>query len=150
MLEKLTRVVRATLAMQALVLLVAGAGICGEVPGKWELVDADPATSEFYYDTSALKRAPQGVVAVRVKMVYGTEGKAEALQVLGSDRYAGLAVTVYEYDLDCSNLTTHLKTVAHFDYNGEKIAGFNLAGKTAWEDITPYSRLDLLQVEVCE
>ena len=150
MLDRITRVVRAILATQALALLVTGAGICGDVPGKWVLVDADPATSEFYYDTSALKRTPQGIVAVRVKTVYGTRGRAEALQVLDSERYAGLAATVYEYDLDCSKMTTHLKTVTHFDYQGEKIAGFNMAGKTAWEDIPPYSRLDLLQVEICE
>lgn len=115
----------------------------------WELVDSDPATSDFFYNKATVVRSPKGVVTVETKAVYSEEGKADVLEVLDAKRYAHLAYTLFVYDIDCGKEESLLKRVVHFDDNGGKIASFDLAGKTAWEDIPPDSRLERVEQAEC-
>jgi hypothetical protein len=148
--NRFARMIRTMVAIQFTMLLAAVTGHCAALPGNWLLVDSDSASSDFYYNKAAVARSPEGIMTVTVKTVYSAAGKADALQVLGTERYEGLAASTFEYDLDCKKLMCRLKKVAHFDAEGRKLAEFNIAGKTEWEKIPLYSRLDLLQVEVCE
>ncbi|HEY6838013.1 MAG TPA: surface-adhesin E family protein [Geobacteraceae bacterium] len=130
-------------------LLVAGRGSYAGNEPDWVLVDSDPSTSDFYYDKSAVNKTPQGILKVTTKVIYSEDGKADALHVLDAKKYANLAYTLFFYELDCSKRMSHLTRVVHTDDNGAKIAEFDLAGKSSWEEIPEDSRLEVILTEQC-
>ncbi len=131
-----------------LALLVAGRGVYAGSGPEWVLVDTDPSTSDFYYDKAAVTTS-QGILRVTTKAVYSEDGKADALQVLDAKKYANLAYTLFFYELDCSKRTSRLTKVVHTGDKGEKIAEFDLTGKSSWEEIPEDSRLDVVLTEEC-
>ena len=141
---------RWVLTVTILVLLSTGRGLFAGTAPEWVLVDSDPSTSDFYYDKATAGKTPQGIVSVATKAVYSEEGKADALQVLGAKRYANLAYTLFSYDLDCAKRMSRLRKVVHCDDKGAKIAEFDLAAKSSWEEIPEDSRLDVILTEVCD
>ena len=70
-------------------------------------------------------------------------GQAKAKQ------YAGLAYTLYQYDINCATKQSRIQHIAHYDGEGRLIAEFKLAGKTLWEEIPLGSRLDMVVDEEC-
>jgi hypothetical protein len=117
----------------------------------WMLVESDPAHSDFLYDKSAVARSAEGVVTINAKVVYSPEGKAETLKALqNAKKYEGLAATEYRYEIMCGEeRKSRLQRVVHYDGKGGRIAEFDLAGKTEWEDIPVSSRLDMVADEEC-
>ncbi|MSM41069.1 MAG: hypothetical protein GJT30_15740 [Geobacter sp.] len=129
-------------------LLLSSPVAWGAAP-DWDLIDSSDQF-DFFHDMAANVTTPEGLVIVTLKAVYTPEGKQDAQKILENDkRYAELAFTLYTYDLNCEAGTSRLRGVAHFDSKGGKITEFNLAGKTAWEEIPPGSRLDLVQGQAC-
>ncbi len=116
----------------------------------WEFVDANPAHSDFYYDKSSISRGPDGIISVWTKVVYTDEGKADTLKILKNAKaYEKLALTQFLYDIDCKGAKSRLKQIVHYDDKGNRIKEFNLAEKTEWEEIPPYSRLESVTDEIC-
>jgi hypothetical protein len=130
-----------------LAVAVARAGHCAEA--DWELVDSDPATSDFLYNKATVARGAKGIVTVETRAVYSEQGKADVLEVLDPKRYARLAYTLFVYDIECSKEESLLKRVVHYDDRGAEIASFDLASKTEWEDIPLNSRLEKVQQAEC-
>jgi hypothetical protein len=129
------------------VLLVSGAWAEGP---QWVLVDAAPNESDFSLDKAGVKKSPEGIVTVTVKVAYGPEGKQEALELLKNDkRYADLSTTLYSYDIKCAVSSQRLQRIVHQDSGGAVIREFNLAGKTDWEEVPAGSRMDLVREMVC-
>ena len=118
---------------------------------EWVQVDAIPDHSNFTYDKSAVVRPAAGMVGVVIRQVYLPAGKAETLELLGNaKKYAGLAVSFFNYDIDCKGVKSRLTRVVHLDGVGGAIAEFDLAGKTDWEDIPTDSRLDIIREVECK
>lgn len=137
-----------------LLLVVAGIlgnhGICRGAEANWELLDSDPAHSDFYYDKADITRSPAGILSVWAKVVYSEEGKADTLALLKHAKaYENLAYTLYAYDIDCKGMKSLLKRIIHYDGQGKGIREFNLAGKTPWEEIPPNSRLEMVTDAEC-
>jgi hypothetical protein len=124
-------------------------GVCMGAQDDWVLVDSDPATSDFLYNSATVGRGTKGIVTVETKAVYSEDGKADALEVLDAARYAHLAYTLFVYDIDCAGEESLLKRVVHYDDQGARIAAFDLTGKSAWEDIPMDSRLEKVQQAEC-
>src|SRR6266568_2233469 len=86
----------------AVVMSLVGMGkpsLAGAVEAQWVLVDSEPGESDFYYDKSTLARSTPKVLSVRVKVVYGPEGKADALEQLKDKKtYGNLKETLYLYE----------------------------------------------------
>ncbi len=116
----------------------------------WEFVDTNPAHSDFYYDKSSISRAPDGIVSVWTKVEYTEGGKADTLKILkNAKEYENIAQTQFLYDIDCKGAKSRLKQIVHYDGKGNRIKEFNLAGKTEWEEIPLYSRLESVTDEIC-
>jgi len=117
----------------------------------WVMVHSDPSHSDFFYDKSAVTATPQGLLTVRAKVVYSAEGKADTLQVLKAKKYENLAYSEYRYEIMCGEeRKSRLQRVSHHDAKGVRIAEFDLAGKTEWEEIPISARLDMVADNECK
>ena len=115
----------------------------------WELLDAAPNHSEFFYDKAGVKKLPAGVVTVTAKVAYEPEGRQEVLDALKNEKYEALSYTLYSYEINCAKGESRLLSVKHANAQGGAIAEFNLAGKAEWEKIPLGSRLDMVVDEEC-
>src|SRR6266568_9413708 len=94
----LCRYLMASLVLLAL-LMAGKSSPAGAAEEQWVLVDSEPGESDFYYDKSTLARPTPEVLSVRVKVVYGPEGKADALEQLKDKKtYGNLKETLYLYE----------------------------------------------------
>lgn len=142
--------------MWVLVLLWTACGAIADdkVPKKegvtWVLLHSEPEHSEFFYNKAELSRSPEDILTVWTKVVYGKAGKADMLEgVSNAKAYKDLAYTLYQYGINCTTRQSRLQQIIHFDSKGNRIAQFNLTGKTEWEEITPDSRLDMVAEAEC-
>ncbi|ABQ28215.1 surface-adhesin E family protein [Geotalea uraniireducens] len=116
----------------------------------WVLLHSEPEHSEFFYNKAALSVSPEDTFTVWTKVVYGKAGKADMLEGLSNVKtYQDLAYTLYQYGMNCATRQSRLQQIIHFDSKGNRIAEFNLTGKTEWEEITPDSRLDMVAEAEC-
>lgn len=117
---------------------------------NWVLLHSEPEHSEFFYDKAELCGSPEDILTVWTKVVYGKVGKADMLEgVSNAKAYQNLAYTLYQYGINCATRLSRLQQIIHIDSKGNRIAEFNLTGKTEWEEITPDSRLDMLAEAEC-
>lgn len=119
--------------------------------GQWVLLDEDPSTSRYYYDTTSIVQDDEDSVTVRTKAVYTAEGKADALDTIGHPKgFEDLADTNFYYTINCSGDMSRLEKVVHRDSTGRTIKEYLLAGKTPWEQIEADTRMSLLRDAVCD
>jgi hypothetical protein len=144
----LTVIVGTLLALASLFPVFLGLAVAAGP--AWVLADEN-ADTRFYYDSQGITSPDKGISRVAVRAVYTEEGKADALELLGhAPAYEKLFESGYRYDIDCEKKKSHLLHVTHLDDAGNPIKSTDLAGVTEWEDIPPYSRLELLAEEVCK
>ncbi|KAF0220380.1 MAG: hypothetical protein FD174_1281 [Geobacteraceae bacterium] len=142
-------------AVRKTLLVLVAIGILGShslsrgEEANWELLDSEPDHSDFYYNKSSISRSPEGITSVWAKVAYTEEGKADTLRILKAKAYENLAYSLYLYDIDCKGMKSHLKQIVHYDNKGNRIKEFNLAEKTAWEDIPINSRLESIADAEC-
>ncbi|GLI37134.1 surface-adhesin E family protein [Geobacter hydrogenophilus] len=118
---------------------------------QWVLLDEDPSTSSYYYDTSTIVQGDDELVTVQTKAVYTTEGKADALDTIGHPKgFEDLAVTNFNYTINCSGDMSRLEKVVHRDSKGRTIKEYVLTGKAPWEQIEADTRMSLLRDAVCD
>ena len=130
--------------------LAGGVALAGGPVGNWVLVDQDEGQSDFYYDKGAVTKADGDLLKVQVKVVYGPEGKADALELLGNAKlYGPLVATYYRYDINCATGQSRLAGVSHRDGADKVLREFDLAGKTSWEEIPVGSRLEMVSDAEC-
>ena len=134
--------------------LVVGVVAIAAVPAmgagpSWELLDAAPNHSEFFYDKAGVKKQPAGIVTVTAKVAYGPEGRQEVVDALRNEKYKALSYTLYSYEINCAKGESRLVSVKHANAQGGAIAEFNLTGKAEWEEIPLGSRLDMVVDEEC-
>jgi hypothetical protein len=133
-----------------IVCLLAGYNPARAQEAGWLLLHSEPEHSEFLYDKGSLDKSAEGILTVMTKVVYGKEGKAEVLEGRANAKaYQDLAYTLYQYGINCAMRQSRLQQIAHVDGKGKRIAEFNLAGKTEWEEIPAGSRLDMLLEQEC-
>lgn len=143
------------LTWMLVLLWTAGGAIADDKAPKkeevtWVLLHSEPEHSDFFYNKAALSGSPEDVLTVWTKVVYGKAGKADMLEgVSHAKAYQDLAYTLYQYAINCATRQSRLQQVIHFDSKGNRIAEFNLTGKTEWEEITPDSRLDMVAEAEC-
>lgn len=144
-------------AVRKIFLVLVAVGILGShgisrgEEANWELLESDPHHSDFFYNKSAISRSPEGIMSVWAKVEYSSEGKEDTLRVLKHAKaYENLAYTLYRYDINCKKMQSLLKQIAHYDDKGNRIAEFNLEGKTEWEDIPLNSRLEIITDAQCK
>jgi hypothetical protein len=129
--------------------MAGGVAFAGSSGGNWALVDQEEGQSDFYYDKGAVTRT-DGLLNIRAKVVYGPEGKAEALELLGNAKlYGSLAATQYRYDINCATGQSRLAGVSHRDGADKVLREFDLTGKTSWEEIPVGSRLEMVSEAEC-
>ena len=116
---------------------------------NWKLLDENK-DSRFYYDQSGAKKAEQGTIRIRTRVVYTEQGKADALKILeDAKKFSKLFESRYSHDLDCKKEQSQLLEVSHLDQEGATIKSTDLASATEWEEIPPYARMGLVLEEVC-
>jgi hypothetical protein len=130
--------------------MAGGVAFAGSPGGNWALVDQEEGQSDFYYDKGAVTRTDGDLLNIRAKVVYGPEGKAEALELLGNAKlYGSLAATQYRYDINCATGQSRLAGVSHRDGADKVLREFDLTGKTSWEEIPVGSRLEMVSEAEC-
>lgn len=133
--------------LAAVVLLICSNALAEE----WILLDEDQKVSNFYYDKTSTAKKSDGMVTVWARAIYSEQGKADALELMGKPKaYEDLSYTLFMYTINCPGSASRLERVVHYDSKGEKIREFNLSGKTEWEEISPDTRMSLLQEAVCK
>lgn len=116
---------------------------------NWTLLDEN-ASSAFYYDKAGINKLGKGVFRVTARVVYTPEGRGETLEVLkNAKEYETLVESRFVYDLDCKLSKSLLLRVSHHDKESKTLKSFDLTGMTAWEDIRPAERLELITDEEC-
>ena len=150
---------RFSLSMLLMLMVVlfwtAGGAIAdGDPPKKdeadWVLLHSEPGHSDFFYNKT-LDRSPEDILTVWTKVVYGKAGKADMLAgVSNAEVYRDLSYSLYQYGINCDTRQSRLQQIVHFDGKGNRIAAFNLTGKTEWEEIVPDSRLDMVAEAECK
>ena len=132
----------------ALVLCLAGSLPAFAEP-DWNLLNETDGVSAFHYDKASLEKGASGLITVWTRVLYQDAGRDEARKTLASSDYEKLAASFYQYSIDCGNNRSLLLTVIHRDDEGRTIRQFNLAGKTDWQAIDEFTRMDLLLEEIC-
>jgi hypothetical protein len=144
------------------ILRVAGSGVLGlsmlcavnlgmaqGAEPQWIQVDEN-ASSTFYYDKANIDKLGKGIFRVTARVVYTPEGREETLDVLKhAKEYETLVESRFVYDLDCRQSKSLLKRVSHHDKESKTLKSFDLTGVTAWEEIRPAERLELITDEEC-
>jgi len=149
--SRITRIICSMAIVWAMSDSVAGLDEAMAGQADWVLIHSDPSHSDFYYDKAAVTSSPQGLLMVRAKVVYSAEGKADTLQVLKAKKYENLVYSEYSYEIMCGEeRKSRLQQVSHFDAKGVRIAEFDLAGKTEWEEIPISARLDMVADNECK
>lgn len=139
------------LALIFLTATVAAGSAAFADDGQWVLLDEDPSTSNYFYDSATIAPGEDGLVTVWTRAVYTEEGKADALDTIGHPRgFEDLAATSFLYTINCDADMSRLEKVVHRDGRGETIKEYNLAGKTSWEEIEAETRMSLLRDAVCD
>lgn len=132
------------LAMHA---TVAPPAFCA-APG-WVLLDEN-RDSSFYYDQSGTTAPKEGIVRVKTRVVYTTQGKADALKILATAKdLAKLRQSRYIHDLNCAERESRLLEATHLDKEGAVLKSTDLAPFTEWETVPPEARLALVADKVC-
>lgn len=148
---RISRLVARGVAIAVLTVLLAGWQHAMAAERNWVLLDSIADHSEFFYDQAGMRRGEEGALTVWAKVRYGEKGKEETLELLNRPpAYAGLAFSEYRYELDCRQRMSRLQQVIHFDDKGERIATFELAGKTGWEEVPAASRVELILDAECQ
>lgn len=130
--------------------VAAGSTVFGG-DSQWALIDEDPSTSSYYYDTTSIVQGEDDLVAVQTKAVYTEEGKADALDTIGHPKgFEDLSATSFFYTINCSGDMSRLEKVVHRDGKGMTIKEYTLTGKTPWEEIEAETRMSLLRDAVCK
>jgi len=139
------------LAAIAILLTVVAGGPAFASDDQWVLLDEDPATSNYFYDSASVVPGDDGLVTVWTKAVYSEEGKADALDTIGHPKgFEDLTATSFLYTINCDADMSRLEKVIHSDGKGGTIREYNLAGKTSWEEIEAETRMSLLRDAVCD
>ena len=142
---------RTILALIALAATVTAASVAFASESQWVLIDEDPATSNYFYDTTSITQGEEGLVTVWTKAVYTEEGKADALDTIGHPKgFEDLASTSFFYTINCDGDMSRLEKVIHRDGKGTAIREYTLTGKTPWEEIEAETRMSLLRDAVCQ
>ena len=142
---------RHAIALTALAAIVATASLVSAADGQWVLIDEDPSTSSYFYDTTSVAQGEEGLVSVQTKAVYTEEGKADALDTIGHPKgFEDLAATSFLYTINCDADMSRLEKVVHRDGKGGTIKEYILTGKTPWEEIEAETRMSLLRDAVCD
>ena len=143
--------IKRTLALMFLAATVAAGSSAFAGDSQWVLIDEDPDTSSYYYDTTSVVRGEEDLVTVQTKAVYTEVGKADALDTIGHPKgFEDLSSTSFHYTINCSGDMSRLEKVVHRDGKGGTIKAYTLSGKTSWEDIEAETRMSLLRDAVCE
>lgn len=133
----------------AVLLLVLSAGSLRAADDGWMLLDTELDHSSFYYDKGSVQRPGGDIVMLSTKVVYDNEGREEARKILKNEAYRDLAFSLYQYEINCATQQSRLARAANYNTKGGMINEFNLAGKAAWEEIPPGSRLDMVMEQEC-
>lgn len=142
---------RRTIVVAALSATVAAGSMASAAADQWALIDEDPSTSNYYYDTASIVKGEEGLVTVETKAVYTEEGKADALDTIGHPKgFEDLCFTSFHYTINCPGDMSRLEKVVHRDSKGGTIKEYVLAGKTPWEEIEEETRMSLLRDAVCD
>ena len=136
--------------MVALAMIACAGGALAAEP-RWEMIDENRETSAFYYDVASVAKGAPGMVTVWARAIYTEQGKEDALELVGNNpAFADLSHTHFLYTINCPKEQSRLEQVIHYDSKAEQIRAYNLSGKTAWEEIEPDTRMDLLRTAVCK
>lgn len=142
---------RRALTTMAFVAMVAAGPVASAADAQWVLLDEDPGTSNYFYDSTSIAPGDEGLVTVWTKAAYTEEGKADALDTIGHPKgFEDLTSTTFLYTINCDGDMSRLEKVVHRDGKGGTIKEYTLTGKTSWEEIEAETRMSLLHDAVCD
>jgi len=142
---------RSILTLMVLSATIAAGSPAVAADSQWVLIDEDPATSNYFYDSTSISPGEEGFVTVWTKAVYTDEGKADALDTIGHPKgFEDLTSTSFNYTINCPGDMSRLEKVVHQDGKGGTIKEYTLTGKTQWEEIEAETRMSLLHDAVCQ
>ncbi|CAG0949253.1 hypothetical protein GEOBC_00085 [Geobacteraceae bacterium] len=142
---------RSILTLMVLAVTIAAGSPAFAADSQWVLIDEDPATSNYFYDSTSIAQGEEGLVTVWTSAVYTDEGKADALDTIGHPKgFEDLSSTSFHYTINCPGDMSRLEKVVHRDGKGGTIKEYTLTGKTPWEEIEAETRMSLLHDAVCQ